>query len=82
LRRGAAGFADAPTSRVCATSDAIGFAAWWAAFGSLLCAGLRSRPAAEEALREWAADPATASRRRAGFEICFASSARVERADG
>jgi SAM-dependent methyltransferase len=76
-----AGFADVRTSRICATTDAVGFAAWWAAFGSLLCAGLRARPAAEEALREWAADPATASRWRAGFEICFASSSTVGRAD-
>lgn len=77
-----AGFADVRTSRVCATTDAVGFDAWWAAFGSVLCAGLRWRPAAEEALREWAADPATSSRWRAGFEICFASSSTVGRADG
>jgi SAM-dependent methyltransferase len=76
-----AGFADVRTSRVCATSDSIGFAAWWAAFGSVLHAGLRSRPAAQEALREWAADPATAARWRAGFEICFASSATASPAD-
>lgn len=77
-----AGFADIRTSRVCATSDSIGFAAWWSAFGAVLYAGLHSRPAAQEALREWAADPATAARWRAGFEICFASSASVSRADG
>jgi SAM-dependent methyltransferase len=77
-----AGFSAIRTSRVCATSDAIGFAPWWAAFGSVLCAGLSSRPAAQEALREWAADPATAVSWRAGFEICFASSATASLADG
>lgn len=76
-----AGLAEIRTSRVCATSDAIGFAVWWSAFGSLLQAGLRSRPAAQEALREWAADPQTAARWRAGFEICFASSAAASPTD-
>jgi SAM-dependent methyltransferase len=79
---GEAGFTDVRTSRVCATSDAMGFAAWWEAFGTVLCGGLGSRPAALEALREWAADPATAARWRAGFEICFASATTVSRADG
>ena len=77
-----AGFTAVRTSRVCVTSDAIGFAAWWSAFGSLLCAGLRSRPAAQEALREWGADPTTAAGWRAGFEVCFASSSAVRPADG
>jgi SAM-dependent methyltransferase len=76
-----AGFAGIRTSRVCATSDAIGFGAWWAAFGSVLYAGLRARPAAQEALRDWAADPGTAARWRAGFEICFASSAAASPVD-
>ena len=76
-----AGFADVRTSRICATSDGLGFSTWWTAFGSVLLAGLGSRPAAQDAVREWAADPATPSRWRAGFEICFASSATVSPAD-
>ena len=73
-----AGFADVSASRVRVASDVLGFSAWWAAFGSLLCAGLRSRPSAQEALQEWAADPATASRWRAGFDVCFASASALE----
>jgi len=63
-------------------SSAVGFAAFWAAFGSVLSAGLGSRPAAQEALREWAADPATALRWRVGFDVCFASSTTPGRSDG
>ena len=77
-----AGFEDVRASRVRVDSSAVGFAAWWAAFGPLLFAGLRSRPAAQEALREWAADPETAVRWRAGFDVCFASASMGGRADG
>jgi SAM-dependent methyltransferase len=73
-----AGFADVSASKVHVASDVLGFSAWWAAFGSLLCAGLRSRPSAQEALQEWAADPATAARWRAGFDVCFASASSLE----
>ncbi|HTO95665.1 MAG TPA: methyltransferase [Myxococcales bacterium] len=73
-----AGFDGVETSRVRISSDALGFASWWAAFGSLLCAGLRSRPSAQEALEEWARDPATATRWRAGFDVCFASACSLE----
>ena len=77
-----AGFKEIESSRVRVTSDAVGFAAWWRAFGSLLCLGLRSRPGAQQALLEWAADPQTAQRWSAGFDVCFASSATPGRSDG
>jgi SAM-dependent methyltransferase len=76
-----AGFAQIETSRVGVASDTVGFNAWWRAFGSLLCVGLRSRPSAQEALLEWAADPHTAGHWRAGFDVCFASTAATEPAD-
>jgi hypothetical protein len=77
-----AGFRDVQTSRVRVTTDALGFEAWWAAFGSLLCAGLGARPSAQEALRDWAKDPATPRIWRAGFEVVFASSDGPARVDG
>ena len=76
-----AGFHRIRTSRVRVSSDAVGFAAFWDSFGSLLCLGLGARPAAQEALREWAADPSTATAWRAGFEVCLASAETAVRAD-
>jgi SAM-dependent methyltransferase len=69
-----AGFRDVKSSRVRADSRATGFDGWWSAFGSLLCAGLDSRPSAQEALREWASDPRTPGAFAMGFDVCFASS--------
>ncbi len=76
-----AGFRQVETSRVQVASDVVGFAGWWRAFGSVLFYGLRARPSAQQALAEWAADPETPLRWRAGFEVCFASSAMPGAAD-
>jgi SAM-dependent methyltransferase len=78
----AAGFENPRSSRVLVDSRATGFGAWWSAFGSLLSAGLASRPAAQEALLEWGTNPATGDSFRAGFEVCFASSGSVGRTGG
>jgi SAM-dependent methyltransferase len=72
-----AGFSDIRSSRVCVDSALMGFAPFWAAFGQVLCAGLRSRPSAREAVLEWGRDAGTAARWRAGFDIFYASASRT-----
>lgn len=69
----AAGFRDLRATRVSVDSDRLGFAAWWAAFGPVLCDSLHHRPSAREAMLEWGRDPGTAKGFRAGFELFFAS---------
>jgi SAM-dependent methyltransferase len=72
-----AGFSDIRSSRVRVDSALMGFPSFWAAFGQVLCAGLRSRPSAREALLEWSRDPGTAARWRAGFDVVYASASRT-----
>jgi hypothetical protein len=71
------GFSDIRSSRVRVDSALMGFPSFWAAFGQVLCAGLRSRPSAREAVLEWGRDAGTAARWRAGFDIFYASASRT-----
>ena len=72
-----AGFSNIRSSRVRVDSALTGFPSFWAAFGQVLCYGLRSRPSAREALLAWSRDAGTEARWRAGFDVVYASASRT-----